>query len=192
MTLSANADSTSTGSATFTASASGYTSASVTVTETTSGGGGGHVADPFTGASTYKNPDFVNEVRAQAAADGNNPAEAAVANHQTAIWMDRIAAITGDSTHMGLQAQLDNAETQVQGTTPLVFEVVIYDLPGRDCAALASNGEIPATSAGLTQYETQYIDPITSILAMPKYSNLRIVAIIEPDSLPNVVTNQSQ
>src|SRR6266536_2629788 len=45
---------------------------------------------------------------------------------------------------------------------------------------------------GLTQYETQYIDPITSILAMPKYSNLRIVAIIEPDSLPNVVTNQSQ
>ncbi len=192
MTLSANADSTSTGSATFTASASGYTSASVTVTETTSGGGGGHVADPFTGASTYKNPDFVNEVRAQAAADGNNPAEAAVANYQTAIWMDRIAAITGDSTHMGLQAQLDNAETQVQGTTPLVFEVVIYDLPGRDCAALASNGEIPATSAGLTQYETQYIDPITSILAMPKYSNLRIVAIIEPDSLPNVVTNQSQ
>ncbi|MGE5290489.1 MAG: glycoside hydrolase family 6 protein [Micromonosporaceae bacterium] len=185
------ADSSSTGSATFTASSPGYTSATVTVTEQSGNSGGGHVADPYSGASTYKNPDFVSEVNTQAAADGNNAAERAVGNYQTAIWMDRIAAITGDSTHMGLQAQLDNAETQVQGSTPLVFEVVIYDLPGRDCAALASNGEIPATSAGLTQYETQYIDPITSILAMPKYSNLRIVAIIEPDSLPNVVTNQS-
>ena len=185
------ADTSSTGSATFTANASGYTSATVTATEQSGTSNGGHVADPYSGATTYKNPDFVNEVNTQAAADGNNAAEKAVGNYQTAIWMDHIGAITGDSTHMGLQAQLDNAETQVQGSTPLVFEVVIYDLPGRDCAALASNGEIPATSAGLTQYESQYIDPITSILAMPKYSNLRIVAIIEPDSLPNVVTNQS-
>ncbi len=185
------ADATSTGSAVFTASATGYTSATVTATEQ-SGNNGGHVADPFAGATTYKNPEYVAEVNSQAAADGNSAAERAVGNFQTGIWMDRIAAITGDSTHMGLQAQLDNAETTDQGTTPQVFEVVIYDLPGRDCAALASNGEIPATSAGLTQYETQYIDPITSILAMPKYSNLRIVAIIEPDSLPNVVTNQSK
>ena len=125
-------------------------------------------------------------------ADGGNAAEAAVAKYQTGIWMDHIGAIAGDSTHLGLQAQLDNAETQIQGSTPMVFEVVIYDLPGRDCAALASNGEIPATAAGLTQYETQYINPIASILAMPKYANLRIVAIIEPDSLPNVVTNQSK
>jgi cellulose 1,4-beta-cellobiosidase len=191
-TVTIAADSSSTGSATFTASATGYTSATVTATENVACTGTCHPADPYSGSPTlYKNPDFVAEVNAQAAADGNSAAEKAVGNYQTAIWMDRIAAITGDSTHMGLQAQLDNAETQVQGSTPLLFEVVIYDLPGRDCAALASNGEIPATSAGLTQYETQYIDPITSILAMPKYSNLRIVAIIEPDSLPNVVTNQS-
>ena len=68
---------------------------------------------------------------------------------------------------------------------------MIYDLPGRDCAALASNGEIPATAAGLTEYETQYIDPIAAILQPVRHSNLRVVAIIEPDSLPNVVTNQN-
>src|SRR5262249_13610088 len=62
---------------------------------------------------------------------------------------------------------------------------------GRDCHALASNGEIPATAAGLTQYETQYIDQIVSIMSASKYSALRIVTIIEPDSLPNVVTNAS-
>lgn len=61
--------------------------------------------------------------------------------------MDKIAAIAGDSTHRGLRAQLDNALAQqtAAGGGPMVFEVVIYDLPGRDCAALASNGEIPAT-----------------------------------------------
>jgi len=69
---------------------------------------------------------------------------------------------------------------------------VIYDLPGRDCAALASNGEIPATAAGLTEYETQYINPIASILSKFSADNIRVVAIIEPDSLPNVVTNQSK
>ena len=148
------------------------------------------VADPFTGATPYLNPDYAAEVKAQASADGSS-AEAAVANFQTAIWMDHIGAIAGDDGHLGLQAQLNNAASQASSSSPVVVEIVIYDLPGRDCAALASNGEIPATGAGLTEYESQYIDPIASIEGNPSYSNLRIVNIIEPDSLPNVVTNQS-
>lgn len=162
-----------------------------TPTPTPSGPPPVHPPNPYTGATFYLNPDYQKEVQAQATAD-NSTAEAKVATWQTAIWMDHKGAITGDSTHMSLQAQLDNALTKQQGTTPEVFEVVIYDLPGRDCAALASNGEIPATSAGLTDYEQNYITPIASILGNSKYASLRIVAIIEPDSLPNVVTNQSK
>jgi cellulose 1,4-beta-cellobiosidase len=149
---------------------------------------GPHPANPFPGATQYLNPNYVAEITAQAAADGS-AAEAKVATWQTAIWMDHIGAIAGDATHMGLQAQLDNAVTKKQGSTPEIFEVVIYDLPGRDCAALASNGELPATQAGLTTYETQYITPIAALLSNPKYAGLRIVAIVEPDSLPNTVTN---
>ena len=191
------ADSSGTGAATFTASATGYTPASVTATETASSGGGGgaggHVADPFTGAKPYLNPDYVKEVTAQATADGS-AAEAAVASSQTAIWLDTIAAINGGGTtgRTGLQQQLANAAAQATSTQPAVAEIVVYDLPGRDCAALASNGEIPATAAGLTRYETQYIDPIASILSQFSSTNLRVVATIEPDSLPNVVTNQSK
>ncbi|WP_324606673.1 glycoside hydrolase family 6 protein [Kitasatospora azatica] len=154
-----------------------------------------HVTNPYLGAAPFLNPDFVAEVNAQAAADGGatGAAEAKVASNQTAIWLDRIGAITGDSTHRGLQAELDAAEAQAAGSAnPVLFEAVIYDLPGRDCAALASNGEIPATAAGLTQYESQYIDPIATLLGNSKYSNLRISTIIEPDSLPNAVTNQSK
>src|SRR5438552_2800961 len=138
-------------------------------------------ADPFTGAKPYLNPDYVAAVQAQATADGSS-AEAAVANSQTGIWMDHIAAIAGDSSHMGLKAHLDKAASQASASSPVLVEVVVYDLPGRDCAALASNGELPATAAGLTTYESQYVDPIASIESSSAYSNLRIVNIIEPDS----------
>ena len=171
------------------------TATTASPTATSTGGSGtypAHVADPYTGATRYLNPDYVSEVKAQAATDGNNAAEASVASYQTAIWLDQISRIAGDSTHTGLTQQLNDAVADEQSSsTPEVVELVVYDLPGRDCAALASNGEIPATSAGLTEYESQYIDPIATILNNPAYADLRIVAIIEPDSLPNVVTNQS-
>ncbi|HEX3790679.1 MAG TPA: glycoside hydrolase family 6 protein [Pseudonocardiaceae bacterium] len=165
-----------------------------TTTTTTTGASpppGTHVANPFVGASAYLNPDYTKEVQAQASADGST-VESDVAKYPTGIWMDQIAAIAGTSGRMGLQAQMDAALAKAS-SGPETIEVVIYDLPGRDCAALASNGEIPATAAGLTEYESQYIDPIAAILGNSKYSssNLRVVAIIEPDSLPNAVTNQS-
>jgi cellulose 1,4-beta-cellobiosidase len=191
------ADSSSSGAATFTVSATGLTSATFTATEAAActSNCSAHVADPFTGAKPYLNPDYVAEVKTQAAADGNPAPELAVANYQTAIWLDTMAAIAGGTTatgtRTGLQQQLTDAAAQGTAATPSLVEIVIYDLPGRDCAALASNGEIPATAAGLTEYETQYINPIASILQQFASSPIRVVAIIEPDSLPNVVTNQS-
>lgn len=155
----------------------------------------GHVADPYAGAAPYLNPDYTAEVTAQADADGGalGAAEKQVAGYQTAIWMDHIGAIAGDDGRLGLKAQLDNAEAQAATSSqPVLVEVVVYDLPGRDCAALASNGELPATAAGLSSYESDYIDPIASILGDSAYGNLRISTIVEPDSLPNAVTNTSK
>ncbi|GAA1784746.1 hypothetical protein GCM10009682_03620 [Luedemannella flava] len=62
--------------------------------------------------------------------------------------------------------------------------MVIYDLPNRDCSALASNGELLIANNGLARYKAEYIDPIVTILKQPKYSSLRIVTVVEPDSLP--------
>ena len=87
---------------------------------------------------------------------------------------------------MGLRDHLDEALTQ-KGVRQLVIQIVIYNLPGRDCSALASNGELGPTE--IDRYKTEYIDPIAAIMADPKYANLRIVTIIEIDSLPNLVTN---
>ena len=41
----------------------------------------------------------------------------------------------------------------------------------------------------LPRYKSEYIDPIAAIQADAKYQNLRIINIVEIDSLPNLVTN---
>ena len=106
--MTITADSSSSGAATFTVSASGLTSVTFTATEAASctSNCATHVANPFTGAKPYLNPDYVSEVQAQVSADGGNAAEAAVANYQTAIWLDHIAAIDGGVTATGTRTGL--------------------------------------------------------------------------------------
>ncbi|WP_229923681.1 glycoside hydrolase family 6 protein [Streptomyces candidus] len=140
---------------------------------------GDRVDNPYAGAKVYVNPEW----SAKAAAE---PGGTAVSQQPTAVWLDRIAAIQGSSTSMGLRAHLDEALKQ-KGSGELAVQLVIYNLPGRDCAALASNGELGPTEIG--RYKSEYIDPIAAILADPKYAGLRIVTTVEIDSLPNLVTN---
>jgi len=161
-----------------------------------SGGSAGeaHVDNPFAGATPYVNPAWAANVVATAAqaTDATVAAQLkTVSGYPTAVWLDSMARIAPTDGTMGLAAHLDAALTQQTGTTPVEATFVIYDLPGRDCDALASNGELPATAAGLTSYEHSYIDPIVAILSDAKYAGVRIVTVIEPDSLPNIVTNAS-
>ncbi|MER7572145.1 glycoside hydrolase family 6 protein [Streptomyces sp. NPDC126514] len=140
---------------------------------------GNRVDNPYAGAKVYVNPQW----SAKAAAE---PGGSRISNQPTGVWLDRIAAINGVNGGMGLRDHLDTALTQ-KGSGELVVQLVIYNLPGRDCAALASNGELGPTEIG--RYKTEYIDPIAAILADPKYAGLRIVTTVEIDSLPNLVTN---
>ncbi|MEU5716435.1 glycoside hydrolase family 6 protein [Streptomyces sp. NPDC020403] len=140
---------------------------------------GSKVDNPYAGAKVYVNPEW----SANAAAE---PGGSRVANQPTGVWLDRIAAIEGANGGMGLRDHLDAALAQ-KGSGELVVQLVIYNLPGRDCSALASNGELGPTE--IDRYKTEYIDPIAAILADPKYAGLRIVNTVEIDSLPNLVTN---
>ncbi|MBZ3905004.1 MULTISPECIES: glycoside hydrolase family 6 protein [Streptomyces] len=140
---------------------------------------GTKVDNPYAGAKVYVNPEW----SANAAAE---PGGSRISNQPTGVWLDRTAAIAGASGKMGLRAHLDEALRQ-KGSGELVVQLVIYNLPGRDCSALASNGELGATE--IDKYKTQYIDPIKAILADSKYAGLRIVTTVEIDSLPNLITN---
>ncbi|WP_406078457.1 glycoside hydrolase family 6 protein [Micromonospora sp. NBC_00858] len=144
---------------------------------------GSKVDNPYAGARGYVNPEW--KAKADAEAGGSR-----ISNNPTAVWLDRIAAINGtpDSSSNGAFGVRDHLEEALrQGAGYIQF--VIYNLPGRDCAALASNGELGPND--LPRYKAEYIDPIAAIQADPKYRNLRIINIIEIDSLPNLVTNTS-
>jgi len=162
-------------------------------TVTTTPRPGTHVENPYAGAKGYVNPDWSGQVSAAAAAKGGTLGAqmAKVANTSTAVWLDRIAAIAGTADSRGLRGHLDAALAQASGSTPVTIQIVVYDLPNRDCAALASNGELKAAENGLARYKAEYIDPIASIMADPKYAPLRIVTVVEPDSMPNLITNTS-
>ncbi|WP_304451459.1 glycoside hydrolase family 6 protein [Nocardiopsis sp. YSL2] len=146
---------------------------------------GERVDNPYVGADVYNNPIWAENARSE-------PGGEAIADQPTGVWMDRIGAIEGNDSpttgSMGLRDHLDEAVDQAGGE-PFVFQVVIYNLPGRDCAALASNGELGPDE--IDRYKNEYIDPIAEILADPAYADLRIVTTIEIDSLPNLVTNVS-
>ncbi|MFB9626672.1 glycoside hydrolase family 6 protein [Nonomuraea helvata] len=190
VTLAASEDSdTANGTRPITVASTGLTSKTVTATEADNDGNpnpGGHVENPYSGATGYVNPNWKAKAQAE-------PGGSAVANTSTAVWLDRIAAIAGSADVMGLRAHLDEAVRQdaANGSTPLTVQFVIYDLPNRDCSALASNGELLVAENGLNRYKTEYIDPIAAMMSEPAYAGLRIVTIIEPDSLPNLVTNLS-
>jgi cellulose 1,4-beta-cellobiosidase len=169
-----------------------------------------HVVNPYAGATVYVNPDYTNEVKAAIAAQPAGSTLATqmgvVGNYPTAVWMDHMAAIAGGSANsgrMGLAQHITAALAQqaASGTgKPIVVQIVIYDLPDRDCAALASNGEIsiaanPPTQplSGIDTYEQDFITPIANILApYASNPNIRFVLVIEDDSLPNLITNTGE
>ncbi|GAA3870384.1 glycoside hydrolase family 6 protein [Streptomyces sedi] len=142
------------------------------------------VDNPYEGAGVYVNPDWSANASAEPGGD-------AIADEPTAVWLDQISAIEGGSAgnSTGLREHLDNALVQAEGQDNFVFQVVIYNLPGRDCSALASNGELGPDE--LDRYQSEFIDPIAEIIGDPAYADLRIVTVIEIDSLPNLVTNVS-
>nr|WP_246027810.1 MULTISPECIES: glycoside hydrolase family 6 protein [Paenibacillus] len=168
-----------------------------TIGAATSSAAEAHVDNPYVGATQYVNPDYANLVDSSIAQVSDPVLKAkmeTVKSYPTAIWLDRRAAIQGGAVNNGRKSLVETMDAVLaakQGNTPIVVQFVIYNLPGRDCHALASNGELPLTQAGLNTYKTEYIDPIAAVFADPKYQDIRIVTIIEPDSLPNLVTNLS-
>jgi len=166
--------------------------------------------NPFVGASFYVDPNYVSQVESffianpdyrslpqtQQFLDSNNKWNVA-----TSVWLDRIAAIDGYDGILGVKDHLANALSQSNSIDkPVTISFVVYDLPNRDCDAFSSNGEIIIPSNGngdeqLQQYQADYIDQIYTKISQFYANNptasdkVRVVLVIEPDSLPNMITN---
>ncbi|HEX7734940.1 MAG TPA: glycoside hydrolase family 6 protein [Ktedonobacteraceae bacterium] len=151
-----------------------------------------HVTNPYAGAQGFINSDWAAKVKAGARQVGGalGRQEARVAQYSTAVWLSSIAAVKGGANgSKGLKGRLDAAETQAASSKlPIVITLVLADLPDRECANPASNSELHIARNGLRTYESSYIDTITATLKQARYHNLRVVAIIEPNILPTLVT----
>jgi cellulase/cellobiase CelA1 len=159
--------------------------------------GGGHRADnPYAGATGYVDPEYAANVRASAREEGGRLGSRIrrLQSVPTAVWLDRIATVTGGSgVTMTLEDHLDAALAQQRRShRPVVITLVLYDLPNRDCAALASAGELQVAENGEQRYRDEYVDPIADLLGRRRYAGLRKAVVVEPDSLPNLVTNLSE
>lgn len=149
-------------------------------------------ANPFLGRNLYVNPTYVSNIQSSitTTTDPATLANLKVAQSaSSAYWLDNMAKVVPGSRALNT-AEGILFDAAKQNPAPLVT-FIVYDVPLRDCAAGASNGEIQCTdsdcAAGINMYKQHYIDPLVSILK--KYSNVPVVLIIEPDSLPNLVTN---
>jgi len=167
----------------------------------------GTATNPFLGKTFYVNPSYQAELATSInSCFSPNCSATTKATLQrmtsvaSAYWLDTMAKIDGTNTSTAQGILQDAAR---KNPVPLVV-FIVYDLPNRDCHAKSSNGEICCTyntdgtcnydvggdcSAGLQTYKTKYIDPLVQLFQ--QYQNtVPIVAIIEPDSLPNLATNQ--
>ena len=179
------------GTRTFVLASAGLASVTILATEVDNDPPVAHVDNPFAGASGYVNPDWQSQVAAEA---DRQPAPLAdqmrsVGTQPTAVWLDRIAAVTEGR---GLAGHLDAALAQdaANGPAPVVVTLVLYNLPNRNCPAPGS-GELTVAGNGLSRYRTEYIDRIRAVLARPEYANLRVAAVVEPDSLVTQITHAS-
>ncbi|KAL4874700.1 1, 4-beta cellobiohydrolase [Aspergillus karnatakaensis] len=183
---------TTTGSTTTSATATTLTTTTSSISTTTTSGTPTVTAtaagNPFSGHQLYVNPYYSSEVHTLAipsltgTLSSLSAAATAAAKVPSFAWFDTSAKVPR------MREYLEDIRSQnaAGASPPVAGQFVVYNLPDRDCAALASNGELAIARDGVRLYK-EYIDSIRDIIL--EYDDVRTILVIEPDSLANLVTN---
>jgi len=122
----------------------------------------------------YANPRFIEEVESsipKLSEDLQRKAKL-VKDVPTAVWLAWEGAPGEVAQHL-----------EAAGSKTVVF--ILYMIPTRDCNSLASAG-------GASSLETYkgYVDDISNTIS--QYPNTKVVMVVEPDTLGNLVTGSSE
>ncbi|KAI0835845.1 carbohydrate-binding module family 1 [Hypoxylon sp. FL0890] len=159
----------------------GTTTTTATTTAPAGSGTASWAGNPFSDVQMWTNSYYASEVSAYAVPTLGAGA-AAVAKVPSFMWLD-----TRDKVDLMAETLADIRAANKAGANPPNAGIfVVYDLPDRDCAAAASNGEYSIADGGVEKYKA-YIDAIVDLAKT--YSDVRLLLVIEPDSLANLVTN---
>ncbi|KAJ3034477.1 hypothetical protein HDV00_005000 [Rhizophlyctis rosea] len=139
--------------------------------------------NPFANAQWYVDPSWSTDVLSSVSTLDPSlvPSAFVAANTPTAIWV-----APSDSLKDLRKTLLNASKSAKKGDTPALVHLIVYDMPDRDCSASASSGEWSIAEGGASKYQS-WIDEIAK--EVQKYDDLRIVVLLEPDALPNMVTN---
>jgi cellulose 1,4-beta-cellobiosidase len=144
--------------------------------------------NPFTGYQFYPVPQYSDEIKANAlkklSGADKKAAKKVAKKVGTFFWMDTMSKVP----LMGEYLADISKKNKAGASPPYMGQFVVYDLPDRDCAALASNGEYSIANNGVANYKA-YVDAIAAQLK--KYPDVNVALVVEPDSLANLVTNLS-
>ncbi|KAF2835114.1 glycoside hydrolase family 6 protein [Patellaria atrata CBS 101060] len=143
--------------------------------------------NPLAGYELYANPYYSSEIHTLAipslVSAGKTALAAkasAVAKVGTFVWLDTRAKVPSIPTYA------EDVRAKNKAGANIALPLVVYNLPDRDCAALASNGELAIANNGEALYRG-YIDSIAAHIKT--YSDVKFILTIEPDSLANLITN---
>jgi cellulose 1,4-beta-cellobiosidase len=146
--------------------------------------------NPFLGKNYFANAHYAGELNQTVASflaqnDTLNAARTrTVQKVGTFVWITSVASLSNiDTTIAAARAE------QWATRKPQIVELVVYDIPDRDCSGGQSSGEFSLDDNGLDLYKHTFIDPFAAKLAAAP--DLSFALILEPDSLGNIVTNQA-
>ncbi|KAF8598772.1 cellulase CEL6B [Ceratobasidium sp. AG-I] len=155
---------------------------------TTAPAGSTPTGNPFAGKEIYANGRYKAQVQAEYNAlvsEGNTALAAKVAKLTTVpvgIWIADRASVPNIGTYLQDANNIQSSTGKKQ-----IVNLVIYDLPDRDCAAGASAGEYSSANGGEAKYKDFIADVKNQI---QRYPNVLVAAVLEPDSVGNMVGNQ--
>eukprot|EP00177_Eucheuma_denticulatum_P000505 GFKZ01000894.1.p1 GENE.GFKZ01000894.1~~GFKZ01000894.1.p1 ORF type:complete len:462 (-),score=31.94 GFKZ01000894.1:423-1808(-) len=158
---------------------------------------------PFSGKRFYVNNDFAKRIQTTMNSVGwpGNEALDRIRSAPTAIWLYAKQTVTRDEDSRVLYHLRQAAN---QDPAPVVT-FVLYNLPNRDCGAGASSGELCCNTradgscdvfnqsgdcnSAVEEYKRQFVDPLVTS-AKEFCGRVPMAFIIEPDSIPNIVTSE--
>ena len=166
------------------------------------------MSNPFSHGHFYVNPTYREHIRSTvdgldiSAADARSTRAGleAIIDVPSAYWLDTKEHVVGKGRTDTLEGILESAARE---SDPPLCVFIVYNLPNRDCKALASNGRVCCSylpdgtcdyeaqndcADGINEYMSEYIDKIVD--ALQAFPQVPVALVIEPDSLPNLVTNQ--
>ncbi|TVY73496.1 1,4-beta-D-glucan cellobiohydrolase CEL6B [Lachnellula suecica] len=146
--------------------------------------------NPFLGKNYFANSYYAGELNQTVDAflarnDSLNAARTrTVQKTGSFVWVTSVAGLSN------IKTTIDEARAEQRRTRkPQIVQLVLYDLPDRDCSGGQSGGEFTSANGGLELYKKTFVDPYAA--ALKAAWDLTFAVIVEPDSLGNLITNQN-